>query len=264
MKVDKYDNGVPGWVDIGVPDIDAARDFYSALFGWEIPKGPEEMGGYSLAMLDGRLVAGIGPATNPGPPVWTTYVIVDSADDTAAKAKAAGGTVVLEPMDVGDAGRMAVLTDRTGAFISLWQAGATKGAGVVNEPNTYSWSELLTSDTAAAKEFYAAVFGWGEQTYGDAGPVGAYTEWKLGDRSVGGMMNRPPQMPPMVPDYWAVYFAVADIDATLAKLKELGATVMVGPIAIEPGTFATVIDPSGGMFNVMQLSPERAASGNPS
>ena len=190
MEVDKYDNGVPGWVDLGTPDLDAARGFYSALFGWDIPPGPEEAGGYSIAMLRGKPVAGLGPAMNPGPPVWATYVIVDSADDTAKKVKDNGGAAFVEPMDVLDAGRMAVFADPQGAVFSVWQAGIMPGAGIVNEPNSYSWSELVTSDIDAAKKFYGAVFGWGGETYGEAdGPMGGYTEWKLGERSVGGMMT---------------------------------------------------------------------------
>jgi predicted enzyme related to lactoylglutathione lyase len=167
-------------------------------------------------------------------------------------------------MDVLDAGRMGVFTDPKGAVFSVWQAGIMPGAGIVNEPNSYSWSELLTSDVDGSKKFYGSVFGWGAKTYGDdaPGPMGGYTEWKVGDRSVGGMMSRPPQMPAGVPDYWGVYFAVADIEATVARLKELGGSVMMGPMAIEPGTFAMVADPQGAMFNVMQLSPERAAEGN--
>ena len=262
MEVDKYENGVPGWVDLGTPDLDAARAFYSALFGWDIPPGPAEAGGYSIAMLRGRPVAGLGPAMNPGPPVWATYVIVDSADDVAKKVKDNGGGALVEPMDVLDAGRMGVFTDPKGAVFSVWQAGIMPGAGIVNEPNSYSWSELVTSDVNGSKKFYGSVFGWGANTYSDdaAGPMGGYTEWKVAERSVGGMMSRPPQMPEGVPDYWGVYFAVADIEATVAKLKELGGAVMMGPMAIEPGTFAMVADPQGAMFNVMQLSEERAAS----
>ncbi len=260
MEVDKHDNGVPGWVDLGTPDLDAARGFYSALFGWDIPPGPEEAGGYSIAMLRGKPVAGMGPAMNPGPPVWATYVIVDNADDTAKKVKDNGGAAFVEPMDVLDAGRMAVFADPQGAVFSVWQAGIMPGAGIVNEPNSYSWSELVTADIDAAKKFYGAVFGWGGQTYGEAeGPMGGYTEWKLGERSVGGMMTRPPQLPAEVPNYWGVYFAVADIEASVAKVKELGGSVHMGPMAIEPGTFAMVADPQGAMFNVMQLSEARAA-----
>lgn len=258
MEVDKFEPGIPGWVDLGTPDLDAARAFYSALFGWDIPPGPEEAGGYSVAMMRGRATAGFGPSMNPGPPTWSTYVIVDSADDIAKKVANAGGMAFVEPMDVLDAGRMAVFADPRGAVFSVWQPNAMPGAGIVNEPNSYSWSELVTSDVNASKDFYGKIFGWGADTQ-DAGPMGTYTEWKVGDASVGGMLPRPPVLPAEVPDHWAVYFSVADINAATAKVKELGGAVHMGPMEVQPGTLAMVADPLGAVFNVIQLSPERAA-----
>ena len=257
MDVDRYDHGVPSWVDIGTPDIPKAIEFYSGLFGWQIEQGPPEAGGYSIALLRNRAVAGIGPQQNPGPPYWTTYVSVTSADDVVEKAKAAGGKVYLEPMDVMDAGRMAVIADPIGAVISIWQPGQMAGCGVVNEPNTYSWSELVTTDIKASKEFYGAVFGWGSQTHGEGGP-GAYTEWKIGDRSVGGMMEKPPMMPAEVPPHWGVYFSVDGTEAAMDKVKELGGQVIMGPMDVEPGKIAVVQDPQGAVFNIITLSPQRA------
>src|SRR3954454_17234711 len=118
MEIDKYEPGVPCWVDLGSPDPQGAADFYGALFGWEAPEGPEETGGYRIAMVRDRAVAGIGPAQNPGPPVWTTYVDVESADDATERVPAAGGQVIAPPIDVLDAGRMAVFVDPVGAFFS--------------------------------------------------------------------------------------------------------------------------------------------------
>ncbi len=259
MEVDKFEHGVPGWVDLGTPDLDAARAFYSALFGWDIPPGPPEAGGYSVGMMRDRATAGFGPSMNPGPPTWSTYVNVDSADDIAKKVASNGGMTFVEPMDVLDAGRMAVFADPRGAVFSVWQANQMPGAGIVNEPNSYSWSELLTSDVDASKDFYGKIFGWTGESYEGGGAGGGYTEWKVGDRSVGGMMPRPPMMPAEVPDHWAVYFSVADINAATAKVKELGGAVHMGPMEVEPGTFAMVADPQGAVFNVIQLSPERAA-----
>jgi uncharacterized protein len=259
MEVDKFEHGVPGWVDLGTTDLDAGRAFYSALFGWDIPPGPPEAGGYSVAMMRGRATAGFGPSMNPGPPTWSTYVIVDSADEIAKKVANAGGMAFVEPMDVLDAGRMAVFADPCGAVFSVWQPNAMPGAGIVNEPNSYSWSELLTSDADSSKDFYGKVFGWTGKSYEGGGVGGGYTEWKVGDRSVGGMLPRPPMMPSEVPDYWAVYFSVADVNAAMAKVKDLGGAVHLGPMDVEPGTFAMVADPQGAVFNVIQLSPERAA-----
>ncbi len=256
MEMTSYEPGVPSWVDLGTPDVDKAAEFYSGLFGWQIDEGPEEAGGYRMAMIGDKAVAGLGPAMNPGPPVWTTYITTASADDSAAAVTANGGQIFVEPMDVLDVGRMAVFADPVGAAFSVWEPRAHIGAGLVNEPGTWSWSELLTTDVPASKAFYGAVFGWGAETHGDG--TSAYTEWKVDGRSVGGMMQKPPQLPAEVPPFWAVYFSVADTDAAVARITELGGAVMMPPMDIEPGRFATVADPTGATFNVITLSPDRA------
>jgi predicted enzyme related to lactoylglutathione lyase len=255
----RYDAGVPSWVDIGVPDPQVAADFYGELFGWDLPEGPEEAGGYRLATVRDHRVAGVGVQQNPGPPVWATYVATDDADATAAKVEGAGGQVLVAPMDVLDVGRMAVFVDLVGAVFSVWQAGSHPGSELVNEPGTWSWSELLTTDLDASKAFYGAVFGWTANSQG-AGPMGEYTEWQVDGRSVAGMMQKPPMIPAEVPPFWAVYFAVIDTDATLARIPELGGTVITPAMDIEPGRFATVADPAGGIFNVIALAPELAGS----
>jgi predicted enzyme related to lactoylglutathione lyase len=259
MEIDKYEPGVPSWVDMGSPDPQGASDFYGALFGWDAPEGPAETGGYRVAMVGDRAVAGIAPAQNPGPPFWSTYVAVDSADDAAGRVTAAGGQVIVPPMDVLDVGRMAVFADPAGAAFAVWQAGTHPGAQLVNEPGTWSWSELITTDVDASKTFYGAVFGWTGNTMG-AGPTGAYTEWHVHGRAVAGMMQKPPMMPAEVPSHWAVYFAVADCDSAVARIAELGGTVMMPPMDIEPGRFAVVADPYGATFNVIALKPELAGA----
>jgi predicted enzyme related to lactoylglutathione lyase len=250
MEVDSYEPGVPSWVDLGTADTAKAAEFYSALFGWTVQEGPPEAGGYAIAELRGRPVAGLGPQQNPGPPVWATYVNVDDADKAAAKVAAAGGMTFVEPMDVLDVGRMAVFADPLGAVISVWQAKLHHGAGIVNEPGTLTWNELVTTDTDAAAAFYAEVFGWGAVTHGEG--VGAYTEFQLADRSIAGMMLKPAEMPAEVPPYWGVYFAVADTDATAARVTELGGTIMMPPRDMEAGRFAIAVDPTGAMFSVIK------------
>jgi uncharacterized protein len=247
MDMDKCEHGVPSWVDLGTPDPAASAAFYSSLWGWDVQVGPPETGGYGIAHIRGRSVAGIGPQQNPGPPVWATYVNVDNADDVAAKVTANGGTMFMEPFDVMDVGRMAFFADPAGAIIGMWQPMEHKGAGIVNENGTYCWSELVTTDLEGAKTFYGAVFGWGP------GGVPEYTEWQVGGRSVGGGMLKPPQMPAEVPNHWAVYFAVDDTDATVARVNELGGSTIMPPMDIEPGRFAVLADPQGAVFNVLKL-----------
>ena len=126
----------------------------------------------------------------------------------------------------------------------------------MNEPGTWSWSELITTDVPASKAFYGAVFGWGSETHGD-GP-GAYTEWKVDGRSVGGMMEKPPMMPAEVPPHWAVYFSVADTEDAVARVQELGGSLVMPPMDVEPGRFAVVADPAGTVFNVITLNDDRS------
>ncbi len=156
-------------------------------------------------------------------------------------------------MDVMDAGRMAVFADPIGAVIGLWQPNQHTGAQVANEPGTYCWSELITTDLDASKAFYGAVFGWDAVDQGPPGGPPAYTEWQRSGKSIGGMMQKSPDMPAEMPPVWGVYFAVADTDATVAKAQELGASVFMGPTDIEPGRFAVLADNVGAVFNVLQL-----------
>jgi predicted enzyme related to lactoylglutathione lyase len=254
MDIERYEDGVPSWVDLGSPDLPSSRAFYGALFGWETPEGAPEAGGYSVCLLEGKTVAGLGPKMDPAmPTVWMSYVNVDSADDTVAKVSANGGTVFMPPTDIMDAGRMAIVADPPGAVIGLWQPKAHTGAQVVNEPGALCWNELITTDLDASKAFYGAVFGWGAEDQGPPGGPPAYTEWQLAGRSIGGMMAKSADMPAEMPPNWGVYFAVADTDATVATAQQLGGSVLMGPTDIEPGRFAVLADNLGAVFNVLRL-----------
>src|SRR5947208_11150769 len=161
---DGYIPGVPCWIDTSQPDPEEAVEFYSGLFGWEVEDvmPPDSPGKYFIARIGGGDVAAVGSQPERGPPmaVWNTYVWVDSADDAASKVKAAGGSVVMEPFDVMDAGRMGVFTDPEGAAFCVWQAKQHKGARIVNEPGSLNFNTLATRDLDAAQKFYGAVFGW--------------------------------------------------------------------------------------------------------
>jgi predicted enzyme related to lactoylglutathione lyase len=254
MEMDRYEHGVPSWVDLGTPDPAKTAEFYSALFGWTVQQGPPEAGGYAIAELRGRPVAGLGPQPNPGPSYWSTYVNVDDADKAVAAAEAAGGAVIVPPMDVLDAGRMAIFSDPVGAVIGVWQPNAHTGAGIVNEPGTLTWNELVTTDTAASQAFYDRVFGWGAVTHGE-GP-GAYTEFQVAGRAIAGMMEPPSEMPEM-PPHWGVYFNVSDTDATVEHASALGGSVIAHPFDIDvpPERVAVVADPAGAMFGVLTPKP---------
>jgi len=244
MEVERYENGVPSWVDLGSPDLAKAKKFYGSLFGWNTPEGPAEAGGYSVADIGGKTVAGLGPKMDPN---------MDSVDDTLAKVSASGGTVLAPAMDVMEAGRMAIIADPVGAVIGLWQPNQHSGAQLVNEPGTLSWNELITTDLEKSKTFYKAVFGWDAEDQGPPGGPPAYTEWKISGRSIGGMMLKNDMMPAEMPPNWGVYFAVPDTDAAVEKIKKLGGSVLLPPTDIEPGRFAVVMDDQGAPFNVITM-----------
>jgi len=233
MEFERYDDGVPSWVDLSSPDLEKSRDFYSELFGWNCPEGPPETNGYSVCDIGGKSVAGLALKMNPDmPTAWMSYVNVDSADKTVARAKANGGAVMAEPMDVAEAGRMAILADPEGAVIGLWQPNAHIGAQLANEPGAFCWSELITTSLKKSKAFYKEVFGWDAEDVGPPSGEHPYTEWKLSGRSIGGMMPKMPEMPADMPSLWGVYFAVADTDASARKAKELGGAVLSEPADI--------------------------------
>lgn len=258
-QMTKYEPGTPSWVDLGTSDPTEAVRFYSELFGWTIAEGPPDAGGYRMCMLGDHAVAGLGPQMNADvPPSWTTYISVASADEMAAAIKDDGGSVLVEPMDVLDVGRMAVAADPGGAVFSIWQPRAHVGAGLVNDPNTWCWNELTTRDPQHSVEFYGAVFGWTANLLPTAGAAD-YTEFHLGDRGIAGML-------PIAgdatsggpPNQWMVYFAVDDCDAAVAKVETLGGAVMTPPTDVPPGTFAVVKDPQGAVFSVIAMRPAAA------
>ncbi len=251
-----YAHGVPSWVDVGC-DVEKAVVFYGELFAWdyEASGDPAETGGYGMFRQSGHDVAGIGPQQTPGPPFWSTYVTVDDVDAIAAKVTEAGGEVVMDPMDVLDAGRMAICQDPGGAFFSVWAPGEHVGAGLVNEPVSLSWNELNTRDLEGAKAFYGAVFGWACDTQ-DMGGGMTYTEVKLDGNPVAGMMDMTGRVPDEVPPHWLVYFAVDDTDAIAERANQLGGAVMVPPTDIPPGRFAVIGDDQGAFFAVIRLNEE--------
>jgi len=161
--------------------------------------------------------------------------------------------VLAGPMDVLEVGRMGVFADPQGAVFAVWQAGEHKGAGVVNEPGAFTWSELMTTDTDAAAAFYAAVFGWGVAASEMDGML-AYGEWQLGGRVIGGMLPKPPTVPAEVPSSWNVYFAVEDTDVAVSTAQRLGGSLLMPPTDIEPGRVAVLADPAGAVFQVIALA----------
>ncbi|MFB6825267.1 VOC family protein [Streptomyces virginiae] len=252
-----YKPGTPCWIDLMVPDQQAALDFYCDLFGWQGEVGPAEQGGYSVCTLKGRPVAGIMKAMNPDgtipdpmpPTVWTTYLSTDAIDPTIKSVTDAHGTVMMGPVDVMDLGRMAVVADPTGAVFGLWQANSFDGAGIVNEHGALIWNELSTSDVPAAAAFYSAILPISTSASQMPGAEG-YTEFKASGRVVGGMMNLD-KTPPGTPPNWLPYFQVDNVDEIQAAAVRAGATVLAPAFDMVAGRMAVLADPQGGPFAVI-------------
>ncbi|MFC4372815.1 VOC family protein [Nocardia halotolerans] len=252
-----WPQGTPCWVDCQVDDTAAAGDFYHALFGWEIQDGPAEAGGYRMALLDGRAVAGIGAkpeGMTQAPSVWTTYFAADSADETAERVTWAGGQVFMPPFDVLDAGRMFVGADPGGGVFGVWEAKAHNGAGVFNQHGAYCWNELHTPAYDQAHEFYRAVFGWNYDEIGD-GVNFTYSTFALPDdkHELGGMMDASSLG---TPPYWLTWIQVEGTDSILAKATGLGATVIMGPDDSPFGRMGILQAPQGEVLGV--IDPAKA------
>jgi predicted enzyme related to lactoylglutathione lyase len=254
-----YAPGTPCWVDLSTSDLDAGIDFYQALFDWEAERvEAPEAGQYTMLTLRGKAVAGAGPLFHEGQPTtWSTYLSVADADEAVVLATKAGGTVLTEPMDIFDSGRMAFVRDTAGAVVGVWEPYADIGSQLVDEPGTRCWSELATRDVDAAKEFYGTVFGWVGAAVEVEGT--SYTEWRMDDATVGGMIKITEEWPQEVPPHWMVYFAVTDPDAAAAKAEELGGKTLVPPTDVPPGRFAVLNDPQGGVFSVIALREQPAS-----
>lgn len=257
-----FPQGVPCWIDLESADTRAAASFYAAVFGWEteerMPPGSE--GSYVYFRLRGRPVAAVAsplPEGSSPTPQWNTYIWVRSADETARAVREAGGRVVVEPCDVFAAGRLALCADPTGAPFRLWQANRLRGAELVNEPGTWSWSDLRTPDPSRARGFYTKVFGWSAQTM-DVG-AGEYTFFRHpGYDSV----ESPKEFIDVVAGmresngdgaHWHTQFAVADADAIAARVASHGGTVVSPPTDGPFSRSAVLRDPQGAAFTVNRL-----------
>jgi uncharacterized protein len=250
-----YAPGTPSWIDLGSPDTAGSAAFYGGLFGWDLALDARpEAGGYGLFTIGGKNVAGLGPQMNQDmPPFWAVYITVADVAESVAAATAAGGQVVAGPMDVLEAGSMAVLTDAAGSFISVWQPNQHIGAQLVNEYGTFTWNELATTDLATAQLFYLEVFGW--QLSPEGGDQGG-TIFTLGGEVLCGAHTATDGEFPA----WSVWFSVEDCDASAAKVTELGGTVLMPPSEMGFGRGAVVADPQGAVFGIGTMNGPAAAT----
>jgi predicted enzyme related to lactoylglutathione lyase len=240
-----WPNGTPCWIDYGASDVDAAKDFYGGLFGWEFTGGDPKYG-YIVASRNGEKAAGLSPLMNPGDsPGWTTYFATDDARGTADRIREAGGTVVVEPMDIPPLGTMVIACDPQRNGFGLWQSGQHTGVRVYNEAGALAWNEAAVADPASAREFYSAVFGF---VFDEGSGAEGYTTFATGGSLLGGLGG----LQPGSPKGWKVCFATDSVDETVAQVEAGGGKVTMAPKETEYGRFAGVEDPWGAPFSVMQ------------
>lgn len=247
------------WVDLATSDVDGALAFYGELLGVEgqpAPGDPEQTGGYGFLTKDGKMVAGYGPTQSADQPsAWHSYIKVGDADSAAQAAQAAGGQVDFGPVDLpNESGRMAVLRDPTGAYISINQQQRHPGAQLVNEVGTWTWNNLMTRDVDAAKDFYGEVFGWTATRNEEAPPN--ILMWQVdGQRwpeGLGGMMGITEDLPAEMPSHWQVYFIVENLDEGIERATGLGARVGFGPVDAPVARLATLVDPQGAVVSILE------------
>jgi hypothetical protein len=283
---DGYIPGVPCWVDTSQPDPEAAVAFYSGLLGWEFEDAmpPGSAGKYFIARLRGGDVAAVGSVPEGAPPMamWNTYIWVENADESASKVLDAGGSVLMDPFDVMDAGRMAVCADPEGAAFCVWQAKEHKGARIVNEPGSLNFNGLNTRDAEGAKSFYGSVFGWetlGLESGAELWRLPGYADFleqsdpelrkrmaesgaPEGFEDVVATLNPIADDQPDVAAHWSVTFAVDDADATAERAAELGGQVVVPPFDAPWVRMTVITDPQGATFTASKFVPENKDLGS--
>jgi predicted enzyme related to lactoylglutathione lyase len=259
---DSHTTGAPCWMDLQTSDLDRARDFYGAVFGWTSDEPNPEFGNYVNFRKNGVMVAGLMRADDQAPvsDVWSVYLATDDAEKTFQLATAAGAQVIVPPMQVGDMGTMGFVVDPTGAAIGLWQPGNHKGFGRVAEPGAPSWWELLTRDYAGAVSFYRDVFGWRTQTMSDTDDFRYTVQLDAdGEGQVAGVMDASGWLPADVPPHWGVYIGVADTDRAVAQITELGGSVVQPPEDTPFGRIAHVTDPMGANLRLVAANEQMPA-----
>ncbi|MFC7217443.1 VOC family protein [Streptomyces polyrhachis] len=247
-------NGTPIWVDATFSDIEGAKSFYGDLLGWTFEEGDPQFGGYTQALSDGKRVGALAPPM-PGseemPPAWTLYLASDDVAATATAVTAAGGTTVLEPMEVGDYGSMIIATDPAGVPFGVWQPGTHQGFEKENAPGAVCWAEVATRDAAAADGFFPAVFDYEVRKVQD--DAVDFHVWSTpgAEMPALGRFAMGEECPPEMPSGIGVYFGVADVDEAIGKVTKAGGRVDFGPKDSPFGRFAAVSDPWGTPFAII-------------
>jgi uncharacterized protein len=236
------------WHEQVSSDPRQAQDFYTKLFGWEAEVFKPGEVDYTMISSAGRSHGGYGKAMEGAPPPhWLGHVHVENLDETIEKAKKAGGKLAAGPFDMSEVGRIGIIGDPQGAYVSAYEPAADGGFA----EGVFVWDELGTTDVAGAERFYGDVFGW---TTKDMGPdYGGYKIFQQGETRIAGVMALPDAS---MPAGWQPYVAVEDVDATTKKATELGASALMEPMDVpDVGRIAVIRDPQGAVFGIIKPEP---------
>ncbi|MEU4078316.1 hydrolase [Streptomyces venezuelae] len=249
--------GTPVWADAMFKDVEVAKTFYGDVLGWTFGESSSEFGNYTQAYKGGKAVAAVVPPM-PGQDgeaqsTWCLYFASADVAATAEKIRAAGGTVLMEPMQVGDFGSMCIAQEPSGAVFGLWQAGQHEGFELEGESGSYAWAEVFTREPAKTDPFFTDVFGYGSKKMKDEHVD--YRVFDLGGAQpvLGRMLMTAEDFPPEIPSYIQLYFAVDNCDKAVEAAQRLGGKKLFGPMDSPFGRFAAILDPQGAAFAVIDL-----------
>jgi predicted enzyme related to lactoylglutathione lyase len=255
-EVDRYPNGTFCWVELGTPDVDRAKAFYSGLLGWTIEEvESSDAGTYLIGRIDGKDVAGLHDHSEGGAHGWDSHIAVDDLEAALRRVVDLGGNPKEDPHVIPDSGRVAGITDPGGAEVFLWQDAGFAGARLVNETGTWTWSDLSARDPDAAGTFYTELFGWEFRQI-----VPTYWGIGMGPYLIGGMRTMD-EDPPRTPPNWMPYFVVGDLDAAQAEVPSLGGRVLAPARQVPAGRFLVASDPGGAAVGLLEMGPEGPAGG---
>lgn len=243
--------GHPCWIELVTADRDKAVAFYGGLFGWTTTEPAEEFGGYSQFLLDGRPVSGLMPQIPEltGDPGWSVSLATPDAEDTAARTVAAGGTIVVPPMELPGLGTMLFVTDASGMGHGAWQAGPFTGIDTADRPGEPIWFEAYSKDFGTTSNFLRDVFDWTPELQGDTDEF-RYATNSASDSAKAGLMDASGWGDDFQPA-WTAYIKVDDMDATIARVLELGGAITQGPDDTPYGVLTEIADPAGQRLKVM-------------
>ncbi|MGB9376711.1 MAG: VOC family protein [Mycobacteriales bacterium] len=256
-RSESWPAGTPSWIDLTVPDLEAAKTFYGDVAGWTFVDTGADFGHYTLCQAGGRNAAALSPPQGPEQPsAWTVYLATDDTDASAKQVVANGGSIIVDPMDIPGTGKMAIARDPQGASFGLWQSAGMIGTEVYSEPGALVWTDLRTSDPDAARSFYAALFGYhykpmegAPDAYQVFGFDGARDGETVG--GIGPMMHAGDTSPP----HWIAYVIVTDAEASAAAARSGGGSVATEPFDTPFGKMAELVDPFGAKLAIMGVPP---------